>query len=150
MEELKQHTDSPQFLDAFKGKFSGILRWEQLTTFWDVLRRENDGGWYIYAVGEAPPKKTATTSELNNFITEIDNLLRRDHDEDYCGIVYADNRETPSFIKIFDPNNLGVSCGASSVKPLPGWIVSRLPPTDLPDAIQQTGSRKRWWQKIFA
>lgn len=150
MEGLATETDNTIFLESFKGRFSGILRWEQLSAFWDVLHKENDGEWYVYAVGEEPPQKTATKTELSNFIAEIDTLLRRDHDEDYCGIVYADDREKPSFIKIFDPNNLGVSCGASSVKPLPGWIISRLAPTDLPNAIQQTGSRKRWWQQIFA
>lgn len=149
MEGLEPNTDDNQFLDAFHGRFSGLLRWEQLSTFWEVLLNHNDGEWYVYAVGEEPPQKTASTAELSTFISEIDQLLRRDHDEDYCGIVYADNRETPTFVKIFDPNNLGISCGASSLKPLPGWIISRLAPTDLPNAIQHSGSRKRWWQKIF-
>ena len=48
------------------------------------------------------------------FVTEIDRLLRQDHAEDYCGIVYADDLQQPRFIKIYDPNNLGVSCGYSS------------------------------------
>jgi len=62
----------------------------------------------------------------------MDKLLRREHQEDYCGIVYANDLQTPGSIKIYDPNNLGVSCGYNDNPPLPGWIMSRIPPVDLP------------------
>jgi len=39
--------------------------------------------------------------------------LRADHHESYCGIVYADDLDKPRLIKIYDPNNLGSSCGSS-------------------------------------
>ena len=72
-----------------------------------------------------------------------------EHPHDYCGIVYADQLDAPSFVKIFDPNNLGVSCGFSDNPPLPGWILCRVPPEDLkPDAPLPEG-RKRWWRALF-
>ena len=72
-----------------------------------------------------------------------------EHAEEYCGIVYADSFETPSFVKIYDPGNLGVSCGYSDHPPLPGWILSRLPPSDLNAAAMLPANRKRWWRRLL-
>lgn len=143
-------TEEESYLVAFKGEFWGMLRWEQLDEFWDRLRGDAAGGWYIYAVGEPPPGQPVDALQLEHFVTEIDTLLRREHDEDYCGIVYADDREHPSFVKIFDPNNLGVVCGSSAAPPLPGWVLSKLRPVDLPAALPPPGNRRRWWQRLFA
>jgi len=137
------------YLKTFQGGFSGILRWPQLDALWDTLRHDTDGGWYVYAVGEPPPEVPSSPQDLNRFIAEVDALLRRDHETDYCGIVYADDRERPSFIKIYDPNNLGVVCGSSEAAPLPGWTLSKLKPLDLPGALLPPGNRRRWWQRLF-
>ncbi len=138
------------FWAAFKGTFSGVLRWEQLDSLWETLRADAAGDWYLYAVGEQPPTKTVSAETLSHFINEMDGLLRREHEEDYCGIVYVDDMQRPSFVKIFDPNNLGVSCGYSDNPPLPGWILSKLPPADLQAPLPQPGNRRRWWQRLFA
>ncbi len=137
------------FYEKFKGSFSSCLRWEDLDDLWETLRQHADNGWYIYAIGENTPVKPATATELETFISEIDSLLHREHEEDYCGIVYADNKTEPSFIKIYDPNNLGVSCGFSDDPPLPGWILSLLAPKPLEDKSVLTAQRKRWWQNIW-
>ncbi len=137
-------------MTAFRGSFINMLRWEQLDTLWATLRAQTDAGWYIYAIGEPPPKTTASPDAMDTFLTGIDRLLRQDHGEDYCGIVYADDRDTPAFIKIYDPNNLGSVCGSSGAPPpLPGWILSRKPPEDLPAALPQPGNRRRWWRRLF-
>jgi len=138
------------YLKQFKGKFTSTLRWHDLDAFWEILRSHNNGQWYVYAVGEIPPTSSASSDELEQFILEVDKLLRTEHEEDYCGIVYADSLKTPSMIKIFDPNNLGVSCGFSDNPPLPGWVLSLTPPQDLPRAYPPPGNRKRWWQSIFS
>ena len=140
---------SDPYYQAFRGNFKGVLRWPQLDTLWVTLRERADAGWFVYAVGENPPPESIDGAKLNRFIDEIDALLRSEHEEDYCGIVYVDSFEQPTFVKIFDPNNLGVSCGYSENPPLPGWILSLIPPCDLPAAMPHTGSRKRWWQRIF-
>ena len=137
------------FLKQFKGSFVSILRWPQLDALWQTLRKQNDGQWYLYAVGEAVPTQPAGTDQLDNFISEIDTLLRREHDEDYCGIVYVDDTQSPTFIKIYDPNNLGVSCGFSLHPPLPGWILCRAVPSDLAQATAPPAGRRRWWQRLF-
>ncbi len=137
------------YLDAFKGRFTSMMRWPQLDEFWSVLKAQADDAWYIYPVGDTPPESPAKKEQLLKFIDEIDVLLHKEHDEDYCGIVYADSKETPEYIKIFDPNNLGVSCGFSEKPPLPGWILSRIPPVELEQALYPPNNRRRWWQRLF-
>jgi hypothetical protein len=137
------------YLAAFKGNFTSTMRWHDLDTFWQVLKDHADDHWYIYAVGEEPPESMADKAHFLHFIDKIDALLHKEHDEDYCGIVYIDNKEKPEFIKIFDPNNLGVTCGFSDNPPLPGWILSRLQPVELETALNPPKNRQRWWQQLF-
>ena len=137
-----------EYLKKYRGFLSGVLRWDDLTRLWETLLQQQQS-WYIYAVGEAPPETTADAEQLEKFIHSIDELLRKEHAEDYCGIVYVDDLTAPELVKIYDPNNLGVVCGYSENPPLPGWVMSLLPPIDLPQAFPPSGSRKRWWQKIF-
>ena len=137
------------FRSAFRGRFENVLRWEQLDALWAVLRNDAEDDWYIYAVGETPPQQTADASLLKTFLTEIDQLLRREHDEDYCGVVFTDSMQAPRFVKIFDPHHLGVSCGFSDHPPLPGWILSKLPPVDLKAPLPLPGNRIRWWQRLL-
>ncbi len=143
-------TDRPDFLDAFRnGSFTSTLRWENLDSLWEHLRAHVSHSWYIYAIGSEVPKLPSTHEKLRQFIDEVDALLRREHEEDYCGIVYADNLQSPTLIKIFDPNNLGVSCGFSNNPPLPGWVLSKLPPVDLVSNQVIANNRKRWWSRLF-
>ena len=137
------------YLAAFKGNFTSTMRWHDLDAFWDVLKIHADDLWYIYAVGEVPPDSMVAKQRFLNFIDKIDELLHKEHDEDYCGIVYIDNKQKPEFIKIFDPNNLGVTCGFSDNPPLPGWILSRVQPVELETALNPPKNRQRWWQKLF-
>ncbi len=137
------------YVSAFRGSFTSTMRWPDLDGFWQVLKAQADDQWYIYHVGEAPPGSTVSKADFLNFITGIDELLHKEHDEDYCGIVYVDDKQTPEYVKIFDPNNLGVTCGFSDNPPLPGWILSRLQPVELESALNPPKNRQRWWQQIF-
>lgn len=141
-------SESPDYMRAFRGSFTSALRWHDLDALWQVVQDDATGGWYIYAVGEPPPAQTSEPPQLLAFIDEVDKLLRVEHDEAYCGIVYADDLQHPSFVKIYDPNNLGVSCGYSNNPPLPGWVLSKIPPVDLP-ATWVPKNRKRWWRSLF-
>lgn len=141
--------EDSEFMSAFRGSFTSTLRWHQLDALWAQLRSEPAADWFIYAVGETPPEIPATPEELLRFTDEMDRFLRREHDEDYCGIVYADRLQQPTFIKIYDPHNLGVSCGYSNNPPLPGWVLSKIPPCDLPSTRILPNNRKRWWRQLF-
>jgi len=139
-----------EFMTTFRGKFVGVLTWEQLDDLWTTLRARATQQWYVYQIGEPPPELPLMPDQLHRLVSELDALLRRDHLYDYCGIVYADNLQEPTLIKVFDPNNLGSSCGFSGTTVLPGWIISRLPPVDLHATLPPPNSRRRWWQKLFS
>ncbi|HSG10606.1 MAG TPA: hypothetical protein VLB10_02545 [Gammaproteobacteria bacterium] len=138
-----------EFHSAFRGRFENVLRWEQLDDLRNTLEADAGAGWYIYAVGDAPPIEPADGERVRNFLSEIMLLLRKEHDEDYCGIVYTDSMQQPGFVKFFDPDNLGVSCGFSDNPPLPGWILSKIAPQELGSAAPLPGNRRRWWQRLL-
>ncbi len=139
---------STEFERLYAGRLYGLVSWKQLEAFWERL--DPEAGWYLYAVGEAPPASPAAGDDPRRFVSQVHDLLRAEHREDYCGIVFADDLERPSMVKIYDPNNLGVSCGFSKNPPLPGWIMSRVPPLDLKPHGPAPGNRRRWWQGLGA
>jgi hypothetical protein len=130
------------------GRLWSVMSWDQLTALWQ--RIDPAAGWYLLAVGVSPaPTVESDAPAVSAFIERIDALLRAEHHESYCGIVYADDLDNPRLIKIYDPNNLGSSCGSSKNPPLPGWIMSRVPPDEILAARPATESRKRWWQGLL-
>lgn len=145
---MKPETTDP-YRVAFRGRFENVLRWEQLDALWAVLRADAAADWFIYAIGEPPPQATARESLMLTFLGEINTLLHKEHAEEYCGVVFTDSMTAPTFVKIFDPNNLGVSCGFSDNPPLPGWVLSKLQPVDLQAAVRLPGNRRRWWQRLL-
>ncbi|KPK37407.1 MAG: hypothetical protein AMJ69_11645 [Gammaproteobacteria bacterium SG8_47] len=146
----QQRLNEAEFLTAFRGGFVNMLRWHELDALWQRLRAGADEGWYVYAVGETPPRAPLARERFGQVLGEIDALLRREHQEDYCGIVYADDRNNPTLVKIYDPNNLGSSCGTGLMPPpLPGWVISRAVPADLKAAFPPPGNRRRWWQRLL-
>ncbi len=149
MSDLSSSPNSP-FLTAFRGRFVGVLRWDQLDALWAALLAHGGSGWYVYHVGEPPPDAPLVPEALQRVIQGIDTLLRTDHAYEYCGIVYADSLSEPQFVKIFDPNHLGSSCGSSGMQVLPSWTISLVAPTDLPAALPPPNNRRRWWQRLFA
>ncbi len=149
MGAAEPHIDDNEFLRKYRGRLGGIMQWDDLSELWQRIGKQG-ADWFLYHVGDEVPKSPASPEQLQTFMTEVDGLLRREHEHDYCGIVYADDPSNPSFVKIYDPHNLGVVCGYSDNPPLPGWVMSRQPPVDLEQAFPPTGSRKRWWNKIFS
>ena len=145
---MTEIVSASEFNKVYTGKFFGVLRWPQLDTLWEIVKKDNTD-WFIYAVGSEPPQEAAIDEKVDQFIDEIDKLLRQEHDEDYCGIVYTDSLDKPSLIKVFDPNNLGTSCSIAKKGPLPSWVISKMKPDDLLAAMTQPANRRRWWQKIF-
>ncbi len=136
-----------EFDTLFNGTLYNILSWDQLSQFW--TRVPMDAGWYIYALGADRPEAPSDAEHVATFLREIDTLLRKEHDEDYCGIVYADDLDRPSLIKIYDPNHLGASCGAAGYKILPGWVLSLSPPSNLTPEHVVPQNRRRWWQGLL-
>lgn len=138
------------FESKLNGTLYGLMRWQD----WDALKQrfqdESGNRWYAYAVGAELPETTLDADALRHLLDEIDALLRRDHTEDYLGIVYVDDLDAPSFIKIYDPNNLGASCGSIGYKVQPGWILSLDRPTPIQADTPLPGNRRRWWEGVRA
>jgi hypothetical protein len=136
-------TESEAFHARLKGTFSGILQWQQLDELW---ARVKPGLWFFYQVGEDVPEKSLSGDGLAVRIDALNTLLRHDHDYHYCGIVYVDNVDAPTLIKVYDPNSLGSSCSHNATPTPPRWILSILPPASIESNIPTPGNRKRWWQ----
>jgi hypothetical protein len=150
LHRAQPETRDDPFLAAFRGSFTSLMQWSQLDSFWDVVRERAGAGWYVYCIGEPVPAAPLAAAQVGRFIQSVDALLRQDHDEDYCGIVYTDSKTDPTFIKIFDPNNLGVSCGSSKNPPLPGWTMTLIPPAQLESKRPLPEGRRRWWRGLWA
>ena len=136
-----------EFQRLYRGRVWSVMGWDQLTTLWQ--RIDPAAGWYLQAVGASPAATLADAATVSAFIERIDVLLRADHHESYCGIVYADDLDNPRLIKIYDPNNLGSSCGSSKNPPPPGWIMSRVAPDEMLAARPAPANRRRWWQGLL-
>lgn len=136
------------FFGQYQGPFKGVLRWHQLDGLWRTVREKAEEGWYIYHVGDDPPREPAGFEELNDFIVHTDKLLRDLHDEKYCGIVYTDDFAAPTLIKIYHPKNLGASCGSSGEIILPAWTLSTMPPADLLDWVTEKEKKPAWWKRM--
>lgn len=136
------------FLAQYRGQFTSLLSWAALDAFWQVVRARADRGWYIYAIGEGAPIAPSDAATVAKFIDAIDALLRDEHDEDYCGIVYTDDKAAPTMVKIFDPRALGSGCGISKEPPAPGWVLSLVPPAAIDTRRVLPERRKRWWREL--
>jgi len=136
------------FSSLMNGKFYGVLQWVDLDVLWDKVRAAPQG-WYAALTGHAPPEAAMSVDELVKFVSEIDALLRREHEHDYCGVVYVDDPANPQLIKIFDPHNMGTGCRVGGAPIPPQWVLSRVRPERLANEILLTGSHRRWWQKLF-
>jgi len=138
-----------EFASLYTGRLWSVLSWDQLSGFWQ--RIDPGAGWYLFAPGidSNVPDTPAGAAAVTEFIRRIDTLLRDEHRESYCGIVYADDLQAPRLVKIFDPNNLGSSCGSSKNPPGPGWIMSRVKPEGLEPGRPAPAGRRRWWQGLF-
>ena len=122
-----------EFQRLYTGRLWSVMAWDQLTALWQ--RIDPAAGWYLVAVGVSPAPTSgmlpAAAADVSAFI------------------VYADNLENPRLIKIYDPNNLGSSCGSSKTPHPPGWIMSRLPPDEIIATRAAPENRKRWWQGLL-
>ena len=146
---MESELNELSYRERFRGYFASALRWPQFDELMERLQSRCAEGWYVYSVGEPVPAEPLSELEFCHFLEEISELLRKEHQEDYCGIVYADSLDVPTMVKFYDPNNLGVSCGFSDNPPLPGWVISLQKPEVLESAVKPAKNRSRWWQRLF-
>jgi hypothetical protein len=136
----------PTFREAFNGWHSGLIQW---TDYDAVMARvaAQPEGWYVYDTREDVPTAPVPAAALPGRIEAITRFLRDTHRADYCGFVYADDRETPTFVKVYNPRNAS-ACGMSSA-PLPVFTLSRMPPEALPFAASEATSAPGLVARLF-
>ncbi len=120
------------YLTQFQGRFIGIMKWQDCDALLEKLSKNPAKDWYFYDTNSSAPQATIKADELTKALVSIHDIIKNQHQERYCGIVYVDDLESPSFVKIFHPNNLGKSCGSSENPPIPQWLLSKTkPPVDV-------------------
>ncbi|MGD8514362.1 MAG: hypothetical protein PVF52_02035 [Granulosicoccaceae bacterium] len=136
------------YQQAMQGKFTGIMTWTDLDALWQRIR-DSESPWYVYDTEGSPPEAPLAPEQLAQQLGVIDRELHTRHEHDYCGIVYADKPAQPSFIKVYDPDNLGVVCGYSDNPPLPRWVLSHMPPAQLEQIKPKPSGWRRWIPGAF-
>lgn len=120
------------FSEKYTGSFKSLLQWSDFDDYWESLKEIEKNGWYVSVPSLTPDLTPKSDEDINRFLDEIAVLIHKYHQERVCGIVYVDDLDNPNMIKIYDPNNLGYSCGSSPIKPFAGWVIS----TMLPEAME--------------
>ncbi len=136
------------FTEILNNPLHGIMRWDAWDELCDHIKFGGDP-WFVCFIGHATPEFPIKDAQLAIALDEIRALLKREHEEDYLGIVFVDNLTSPALVKIYDPCNLGSSCGSSGRYIPPGWILSRLPPISIDSDIPLPNNRLRWWHNLL-
>jgi len=119
------------FWQLFLSRSSGILRWEDMDAFWQDMQVAT-GDWYVFDPSEDAPIAPLSGAALQAELKAAHKLVYARRELPMSGAVYVDNREAPSFIKVFDPSNMGSSCSCSTEPVMPRYIFSRAKPDSLP------------------
>lgn len=126
------------FRNSFRGRFTGLLEWADVTAVFERVRAI-PSGWWIYDTRNVAPEASEQPEAVAARLADIQDFLRSHHRADYCGFVYVDDKAAPRFIKVFDPRNAS-SCSLGT--PLPVYTITRLRPETLPFAEpKHTGAR---------
>jgi hypothetical protein len=141
-----ENVQTVDFHARLGGTFSGILQWQQLDELWARIK---SGQWFFYQVGEPLPEEPLSGDELAVRIDALNALLRKDHHYHYCGIVYADNVDAPTLVKVYDPYSLGSSCSHNATPTPPRWILSTSRPALVEPHAPVPMNRRHWWQQLF-
>ncbi|BBB24261.1 conserved hypothetical protein [Isorropodon fossajaponicum endosymbiont JTNG4] len=118
------------YIERLKGRFIGIMQWDDYHALFDKLN-SNPNDWYLYDTLKVAPKAVVNASEFIDTLSDIKKVIKSEHQERYCGIVYTNDLDSPDFVKIFHPNNLGKVCGSGENPPIPRWLLSKDKPMDI-------------------
>ncbi len=120
------------FWRAYLGPAKGLLRWEEVAALWDYLRASGD--WFVFDPEGDAPESPLEGAALAKEVAALETLVNSGHDRHCSGAIYVDDKAAPTFIKVFDPRNMGSSCGWGGAPILPYRIISRIQPDPLPPA----------------
>ena len=141
---LRHDDDWPRRLGK-PDRLLGVLQWADLDALWQRLRASAEG-WYVGVAGQDLPGRPEAAADLLQRVADIDATLRREHRLAVCGIVYVDDPEAPTLVKVYDPANLGSSCSHGDAPIPPGWILSAARPASI-EAEAMPAFRWRLWRR---
>jgi hypothetical protein len=121
------------YWNRYGGRFSGILKWEDLDGFWGRLQSSPDA-WYVFDPEQKIPLAAQTSQAFSETVATARALLETRREMSHSGAIYTDHMERPTFVKVFDPSNMGSACNISGQRTMPRWIFSHIPPDPLPPA----------------
>ena len=114
-----------------EGRLLGVLKWPHFETLWAYLGTHPDG-WYVWDLQKPDvPEQTLGVEQFRSFLEVSEAYLRDRHRVEHFGVIYTDNLEAPSFMKIYDPKNMGSACNTSGEPVAPRWIVSLVKPIQI-------------------
>jgi len=119
------------YWQAFQSKSTGILTWPRLDALWSQIGGAPTG-WYIYELSGDTPTQPVEPQDLQAFLVSAKSFAQARTHGSHCGCVYVDDPDIPTFVRIFDPKNMGAACGGSGTRIYPKWTLSRLRPEALP------------------
>ena len=118
---------------------------EECYDFFTSLK-SNPCDWYLYDTDKSPSLETLSKESFIQTIEEIKNIIKTDHSESYCGLVYVDDLNNPELFKIFHPKNMGKTCGGSDNPPLPRWVFSKTLPESLEVKKEEAGFLNKFFK----
>lgn len=137
------------YLDKFQSRFVGVIEWDDYNALFDTLTANPANNWYLYDTTAGLPSETIDAKNLVTQLKSIKSIIKTEHQERYCGIVYVDDLKNPNFVKIFHPNNLGKSCGSSEHPPIPQWLLSKIPPQDVVEKFAPPSQKQGFITKFL-
>jgi hypothetical protein len=129
MRDINAELPDTPFWRAYNGRFAGLPTWDGFDAFWAKFEAAG-GAWYVFdPSGDAPaaPERDVTGARAAAY-----SCVAQVRSRGFCGAVFADDLEAPTFVKVFDPYRMGGVCGGSGDRVLPTWIFSRIAPDPLP------------------
>jgi hypothetical protein len=136
------------YFEAYIGRFVGVMQMPDCLELLQTMK-DNPNHWFVYDTLIGVPTQVENANDFIQKINQIKMIIDSEHDEKYCGIVYADDLKKPTFIKIFHPKNLGKSCGSSEYPPIAQWLISKKPPQDIIKKFGETDIKQGFISKFF-
>lgn len=145
MRDINAPLPDTAFWRAYAGRFVGVLGWKDFDALWAHLAASG-GEWFVFdPTGEAPEGPEA---DFGGVLAEARACVEQVRNRSYCGAVFTDSSDAPSFVKVFDPYQMGAVCGTSGERVLPRWIFSRIAPDALP-LIDEAHARKGFFARFL-
>ncbi len=151
--DLKAAAEGDPYWKTYMGRFFGILDWGEADALLGALKSGTGAGagdWYLFDTDRPCPETTASQPELAGALDDNLALLADFRDRTVCGTLYVDDRQDPSFIKMFDPYRMGSSCGGTGANTvIARWIVSRAKPSPLPPDGKDPARGAALWKRLI-